>query len=48
VELVSIQCPWCEEELALPPFADESQQTCPSCLTTWAYVTEEAELAEAA
>ncbi|CAN5832554.1 hypothetical protein BH24CHL6_BH24CHL6_12930 [soil metagenome] len=43
-----MKCPWCEEEVPVPRADQASEQTCPHCLTTWAFVTEEPDLAQAA
>lgn len=35
--MVEINCPWCEAKLQCN-FTDETEvQTCPECLTAWAY-----------
>ena len=39
--MTSITCPWCELELVLAVTDDE--QTCPECLTTWSYESDEAQ-----
>lgn len=46
--MVKIECPWCEEELSLPPVAEQDEQSCPCCLTSWRLVGEQPELTLAA
>ena len=37
--MVETTCPWCEAELLLAHDVQVQEQTCPECLTTWAYET---------
>lgn len=47
--MVELDCPWCEAKLKVEWSARDEEQTCPECLTSWAYeMTEERELAHAA
>jgi len=46
--MVRVECPWCEEELSLPAPAEQDEQSCPNCLTSWSYLSVEPELAQAA
>lgn len=47
--MVEMTCPWCEQTLAVAGEPLATEETCPQCLTTWAYeIAEEREAAIAA
>jgi hypothetical protein len=47
--MVDVSCPWCEATLSVEFDAQPEGQTCPECLTSWAYeATDPAEVPLAA
>lgn len=47
--MVELTCPWCEAQLGVKWEAEQQEQSCPECLTSWAYeLAEEREMATAA
>jgi hypothetical protein len=47
--VVEMSCPWCEAPLGVEFDAEQQEQSCPECLTSWSYeIVDQPEVALAA